>query len=136
MNRRDFLLFRTRKKERIVELSCERLYMQHLDIAAGAARASAHAQPLEAPFWSEGEPPLLIDQPTSEEFFQDLQCELLNADVVRIRDSHWLVGEEIRRSLDDVLAVVRAAGRPIEFCDVKEKVEPSKLAGSPTRGEK
>jgi len=120
MNRRDFLLFRTRKKERMVELSCERLYMQYLDATAGAARASAHTNEIDATSWSEGEPPLMIDQPTSEEFFLDLQRELLSADLVRIRDSHWLVDEKIRSRLDAVLAAVRAGGTRVESCGPKE----------------
>ncbi len=75
MNRRDFLSLSTKDSKRIVELSCERLYMRYVDARAGIGRPG-QSQPVDtnARPW-EGEPPIENETPTTRELFAALERE-------------------------------------------------------------
>jgi hypothetical protein len=75
MNRRDFL-HRTARRPRIVEICCERLFMQYVDAC------------------SAGSLPQLL---------QSLELELRTADEVRLTGREWLAREDFRRDLEPVL---------------------------------
>ena len=87
MNRRDFLTLRTRGEQRIVELSCERLYMRYADARSGVGRWDP-PPPIGATqqAW-EGEPPTQIRTPTTRDLFETLERELARADVLTVLDS-------------------------------------------------
>ena len=76
MNRRDFLTLRTKGQRRIVELSCERLYMRYADARSGVGRWAPPA-PIgkNQPAW-EGEPPPQIKAPPTYELVDTLACRL------------------------------------------------------------
>lgn len=113
MNRRDFLLLRTEEKDRVVELSCERLYMRYVDAQAIAGQLGDEPGAVGEPW--DGEPPTVIEARTSEELFQDLDRDLRDADVLRVLDSSWLVSEEFRHKFQALLASFRAHGGRVEF---------------------
>ena len=113
MNRRDFLLVRTRGKQRILELSCERLYVQYFD-----AESDLDSQDQEIPgepAWWSGEPPTVIERPTSEELFRDLEDELARADVLRVRDRNWLMNGAFQDRFEALLPTFRARGGHVEY---------------------
>ena len=113
MKRRDLLLLRTAEHDRVVELSCERLYMRYNDARAIAGQLGEAEDAGGAPW--DGEPPTEIEERTCEELFQDLDRELRGADVLRVLDRSWLVGEALRQELDALLASFRARGGRVEF---------------------
>ena len=113
MNRRDFLLVRTRGKQRVLELSCERLYVQYFD-AESDLDSRDQVNPGELAWWS-GEPPTVIERPTSEELFRDLAEELARADVLRVRDRDWLRKGAFRDRFEALLPMFRARGGRVEF---------------------
>jgi hypothetical protein len=106
MNRRDFLLFKRARGQRIAELSCERLYMRVVDTQLVSARASDDQ--------GDGEPPAVFETRTTEQVFADLECDLRQVDLVRVIGVEWLASPELKRRLDAVLGAFRAAGGHVE----------------------
>ncbi len=109
MNRRDFLLFRREGRDRVFELSCERLYVRWMD-----ARSDPAADPVDA--WSAGsdrwggEPPTLVRKPGVQDLFDDLERQLARADVLRLTGGEWLADEEFRRSVERLIEGFQARG--------------------------
>jgi hypothetical protein len=85
MNRRDFLSLRTGEP---ALLSCERLYMRYLD-----ARSDG----------------------TISEFFDHLAGDLRGVNVLRLTDTSWLAGDDLKTQLDAVLDAFRARGGRIDL---------------------
>jgi hypothetical protein len=111
MNRRDFLTFKSERRLRVVELSCERLYMQVLDtqVTGGADdRAGEEAS------WS-GEPAAVLARQTPDELFQQIDRDLNGVDVLRITDPHWRTAEALRRPLDAIVTRFRASGGRVDL---------------------
>lgn len=102
MNRRDFLLFRTTGGKRVVELSCERLYMRSLD--AQWTKPSSQFD-----IWND-DPLCVPDKPAVEELFRDLEGDLRGADVVRVIEMHWLASDDLKQRLEAILDRFRTSG--------------------------
>ncbi len=115
MNRRDFLTLSTSGGERILELSCERLYMRYVDARSGVGRSSGEPAPELKPW--EGEPPTAIKTPTTSELFEELERELAGADVLRVLERDWLTGEEFGREVEAHVEAFRRRGGRVEFHD-------------------
>ncbi len=117
MNRRDFLSLSTRDSKRIVELSCERLYMRYVDARSGIGRLDdSQAADTNPPSW-EGEPPTEIETPTTSELFEALEQELADADVLQVRDSDWLTSEEFGQQVEARVEAFRRRGGRVEIGD-------------------
>ena len=124
MNRRAFLRLTVRGKERVLELSCERLYMRWVDARVGAsgggdatARADpsgsgALAEPSEAP-WT-GEPPLEVVVPTRVQLLAELDARLQGAHVLRVTGSEWLASDDFRREVESRIEAFRSRGGRVE----------------------
>jgi hypothetical protein len=110
MDRRDFLLFRTKPKSRDVELSCEWLYMKCLDTHVTGQRPG---QSSDSPF-QYGEPPAVFDARTTRKLFDDLDEQLREVDTVRVTKMQWLTGD-LRREFGALLRAFRARGGRIEI---------------------
>jgi hypothetical protein len=117
VNRRDFLMFRRQREIRVLDLSCERLYMAYLDAKTGAARM-AHTVEAEDTLgcWT-GEPPTVTRQQTCDELLRDLRTAVEGVDVVRIHGSEWLANEEFREDFKNLLAAVSARGGKVEYAE-------------------
>lgn len=113
MNRRDFLMFRVQDRKKVVELSCERLYMHYLSVQAGAALALQDGGAEDEASWS-GEPPTVIAQLSWPEQLQALAREVASADVIRVLDPEWLAGEAFGRGIDAVLSNFAQRGGTVE----------------------
>jgi hypothetical protein len=83
MNRREFLLSTAGRPPRVLEWSCERLYMKYLDSR--------------------------LDE-TTEDMFASLEVELRAADELRVTDCAWLAREDLKAQLDPVLEGFRSRG--------------------------
>ena len=118
MNRRDFLTLSTRGKSRILELSCERLYMRYVDARAGIGRRLEDSGKIDAelPSWT-GEPPTQIDIPTTATLFEELERELADADVLRVRGHDWLADEEFGREVEARVEAFRCRGGHVKSSD-------------------
>jgi len=105
VNRREFLLFKKVRGQRVAELSCERLFMRVVDsqLMRGSS-VSSDDRP-----WV-GEPPRVVDEITTDELFADLERGLRGVDVVRVVDAAWLTSAELRKRLNSVLDGFRAGG--------------------------
>ena len=118
MNRRDFLLLRTEPQglqtlPRVVELSCERLYMRCLDTRVTGVQRDELTDSAEMSQWG-GEPPARFAERTPQQLLEELDRELREVDVLRVVDSQWLDGD-LRRDFEHLLAVFRARGGRVEI---------------------
>ena len=131
MNRRDFLLLRTEPRgletmPRVVQLSCEQLYMRCLDTqvtgeprdesadsGAPSAAPALGCGSAETALWG-GEPPARFAERTPQHLFEQLDRELREVEVLRVVDSQWLVGD-LRREFEHLMASFRARGGRVEI---------------------
>ena len=98
MDRRAFLRLRVKGRRRVLELSCERLFVRYVD--AQAANATARVDDVTPPSPWEGEPPTAITIETVVELFQDLERSLQEVGVVRVLDPRWLGDGDLRREVE------------------------------------
>jgi hypothetical protein len=110
MNRREFLTFKSERRLRIVELSCERLYMLLLD-AKSTRQPHEHAD--ENGSWCE-EPAAVFERRTSEQLLEEIDRDLTGADVLRITDAGWLASDALSGPLDVIVDRFRATGGRVE----------------------
>jgi hypothetical protein len=123
MNRREFLRLTVRGRERVLELSCERLYVRWIDAQAGAAfgddlmRADAENLEDELSFldadW-DGEPLLDVVVPTTAELFEELERRLRSVQVLRVTGREWLAGDDFRREVESRIEAFRRRGGRVE----------------------
>ena len=126
MNRRDFLLLRRAPSSRIVELSCQQLYVRYLDtkITGGAGdRQEADAAPHA---WG-GEPAPVFEERTFADVLRSIEDGLRDADVVRLNESAWLACEDVKLGLDRVLDAFRARGGRVEPDGLRLTAQGSRL---------
>jgi len=115
MNRRDFLMLKRRGKERVLELSCERLYMRYTDAKSDALRRSQPSEVFGDPQRWDGEPPTEIVTQETSELFDELERELASADVLHVLDRDWLVGDAFRREVETRFDAFRRRGGRVEY---------------------
>ena len=110
INRRDFLRLRVAQGQRVLDLSCQSLYMRLLETSAGATAADSGDEfdPIR------GEPPTIVRATTREELAQQLDAQMHNVDAVRLNESGWLESDDLRTFLAPLLAAFRERGGRIE----------------------
>lgn len=121
MNRRAFLLLRTRGRERVLELSCQRLYVRWADararagaaVAAGTEGAAGTEVAGLQNAWG-GEPPTELVVPTVEQILGELERGLAEADVLRVAETEWLSDPSFRGVIEPRVAAFREAGGRVE----------------------
>jgi len=109
LDRRAFLRLATRGRERLLEISCERLYVRWVDAPAKpTARSLAEAMS----GWTEhtGEPPAYFVLQTRDELLAQLDASLAGAHAVRLCEPEWLADADLRREVDARLAAFRQRG--------------------------
>jgi len=112
MNRRGFLLLKTKGRERVMELSCERLYMRWAD-ARSRAGAAVAAEPGVHGVW-EGEPPSELMTQTIEDLLVELDRGLAQADVLRVVDREWLSDVAFSDAVERRIGGFRERGGRVE----------------------
>lgn len=113
MNRRDFLSFGRSADQRVMELSCQQLYMQAFERRLMAEPSAADVGESSDPAASD-EPPSRFDQATEEELFADLERRLHDVDVLRLVDVEWLAGADFRARVEALCTALRARGGRVE----------------------
>jgi hypothetical protein len=113
MKRRDFLLFRRTRHARIIEIPCERIYMNYVDASVAAPRPPDEPRDGSLP----GEPAAELAGPAPKEALETLSPQLQDVDVVRVIDRHWLAADDLNREFDTFLAAFIARGGRVEFVD-------------------
>jgi len=115
MDRRAFLLLTTRGRERVLELSCERLYMRWADARSGVGRpVGATGRDGNDPRPWDGEPTTEIVTMTTADLFNELELELAQADVLRVVGRVWLNDDEFRRDVEARVEAFRIGGGRVE----------------------
>lgn len=109
LDRRNFLRLATRGRERVLDVSCERLYVRWVD-APVAARPATLVD--EAAGWSEepGEPALRTVVQTREELLGQLDAGLAGAHSVRLNEPEWLAHADLSREVYARIARFRSRG--------------------------
>jgi hypothetical protein len=113
MNRREFLRLRVSGRERILELSCEPLYMRWVDARSGLGSTGVTDAEGPAHMWG-GEPPLDVTVPTPEQLFAELERRLAGVDVLRVKGREWLVPGDFRREVESRIEAFRRRGGRVE----------------------
>lgn len=114
MNRRDFLRLRVRGGERVLELSCERLYVRYVDALAAERGRRVPDQGAPRPWEEPGEPPLEVAERGAADLFAELDRRLASTDVLELIDREWLQPPDLRREIEARLVAFRARGGRIE----------------------
>ena len=112
MNRRDFLFLRRTPRGRVLELSCQALYMRTLE---GDAPTT---QPKSTIFNHEpwmGEPPADFDKPSADDWLQQIENQLRDVDVLKLFDQEWLISTPISERIEPLLEAFRARGGRVEY---------------------
>ncbi len=112
MNRRDFLMLKTERGIRTVELSCQRLHMYCLEMRVTSGGQNEEFDPAE-----DGEPPTAFNERTTEQLFESLGRDLDGVDLLRVVEHRWLSegDEELQREFDGLVASFRDSGGRVEF---------------------
>jgi hypothetical protein len=113
MNRRDFLLFRPTRHTRVVEIPCERIYMNCLGAAMTEARPPGEPRDESMP----GEPAPESAERTTRDVLESIDTQLKDVDLVRVIDRHWIASDALSREFDAFLAAFIARGGRVEFVD-------------------
>jgi len=112
LNRRDFLKCRVSAGRRILELSCEKLYMRYQDARSGAGRLqiSNHDDSTR-----HDEAARAIDLPKLEAIFTELERQLLEADELHLLEREWLAGGDFAREVGARIDAFAERGGRVEL---------------------
>lgn len=108
LRRRDLLRLRTPSRDRVLELSCQQLYMRYLE----ARRGRPDPAPLDDS--ALGEPDAAHDVPGVPDLIEGLTRDLATADVLRIVEREWLVDPDLRREVERLVEAFIARGGRVE----------------------
>ena len=109
MDRRAFLSLGSRGRLRVLDLSCEALYMRWVD--ARARMVSGADEPVTP---ESGEPPTRIAAENPEELLDEIVRRLANADTLRMTDAQWLSDEGLRDRVEAIVAAFERRGGRVE----------------------
>ncbi len=115
MKRRDFLRFRSSGGQRIVYLSCQRLYMNLCDVRTGREAAVAAMDAGTEDEWWTGEPPAVVESGSVEQLWNDVAAEIEAADVLVLEAREWLQGNELSARLEQLLSTYRETGGEVRI---------------------
>jgi hypothetical protein len=86
--------------------------MRWIDAQAGHAvdRSAVRAGPMT---W-DGEPPLDVVVPTTDQLMAELDARLASADVLRVSGREWLASDDFRREVESRIEAFRRRGGRVE----------------------
>ena len=115
VNRRDFILCRATSSGKIVEISCETLYMHIMDIQTASRVSRLKVSGENKNTWMSDEPSLYFDTGSVESLFCDLQSQVNNCKKIRLLNTSWIVNGLFRDKMETLLANFRELGGEIEI---------------------
>jgi hypothetical protein len=112
LSRRNFLRCRVSEGRRVLELSCESLYMRYQDARSGASRQQAlsHGEAT-----SNRESPTGFALPSPDAIFAELERRLAEVDELRVREREWLDGGDFGRAVLARIEAFRQRGGRVEL---------------------
>ena len=115
LDRRAFLRLTVRGKERVLDLSCERLYVRWVNARAGvgSAAGASFADGAAAPP-CDGEPLLDVVVPGIDDVLAELDGRLQGAHVLRVSGREWLADEGFRGAVESRIEAFRRRGGRVE----------------------
>ena len=115
VSRRDFLTLRTSGTKRVLELSCEPLFMRYVDACSSVGvRGGGDASAADS-FTVFGEPQTDIDLPTVQALFAELEGKLCDADVLRVMGREWLSDADFGRRVSACIDGFVSRGGRVEY---------------------
>jgi hypothetical protein len=112
MNRRDFLFLRRTPRERVLELSCQALYLRTLEGDAPTTQSEGTVFTHEP--WM-GEPPADFDKPAADDWLCQIENQLKDVDVLKLIDDEWLKATTISDQIEPLIAAFRARGGRVDY---------------------
>lgn len=112
LSRRDFLRLHVSKGKRVLELSCERLYMRYADACSDAARrqVSNHDDFVRGSGPSTG-----FGLPTPTDLFDELERQLAEADELCVLEPDWLNGGSFGREVGERVDTFEQRGGRVRY---------------------
>jgi len=115
MNRRDFIFLKNSDKGKVLELSCESLYMQFLDIQTADRVYEDGADTTDPSSCLSSELPTQLTTHKVECFFGDLHAQLRNCSNLRLLDPGWIVAGDFGNKIEVLLRAYKASGGIVEI---------------------
>lgn len=123
VNRREFIFFKNRSNgKEVIELSCETLYMQFMDIETAGSIFEEETKSINENSWLSDEPPVQLTINSTDDFFDDLQAQLSGCKKLRLLDSSWIVVGKFKEKIEYLLYVYETSGGEIEFVNKLDKL--------------
>ncbi|NNC65157.1 MAG: hypothetical protein HKN84_10255 [Gammaproteobacteria bacterium] len=112
LSRRDFLRMHVSRGKRMLELSCERLYMRYADARSNAARrqVSNHDDFVGGSRRSTG-----FEVPTPTDLFDEFERQLGEADELRVLEPDWLNEGEFGREVGARVETFEQRGGQVQY---------------------
>jgi hypothetical protein len=107
ISRREFLRFRRTERGKVLELSCQALFMR-------ASDATIESGPEEEWTPSMGEPPAVFHRRSTDELIDSFEMDLRDAQVLRLVGAEWLDNMAGAARIQKVIAAFRAHGGIVE----------------------
>ena len=126
LSRRDFLKMRVSEGRRVLEVSCERLFMRYTDACSDAARrqVSNHDDPIGLARPSAG-----FETPTPESLFHEFERQLAQVDELRVLEPDWLNGGAFAREVGARVDAFEQRGGQVRFGSFS--ASPTRTDGAP-----
>ncbi|MEX0963088.1 MAG: hypothetical protein WDZ52_03465 [Pseudohongiellaceae bacterium] len=122
MNRRSFIFFTDTSNGKVVDLSCETLYMHIMDIQTASSIAKMGQSTVDGNNWVSDEPAAYLATSSIETLFRDLQFQLSSCKKLRVFDSSWVLTGLIKNEMETLMANFRELGGEIEFVNNADKL--------------
>jgi len=107
ISRRDFLRFRRTERGKVLELSCQALFMR-------ASDATIESEPAEEWTSAMGEPPAVFHRRSTNELIDSFETDLREAQVLRLVGPEWLDNMAGVDRIQRAIAAFRARGGIVE----------------------
>jgi hypothetical protein len=107
VSRRDFLRLRRTERGKLLEVSCQALFMRTADAAI---------EPDPSQDWEPGmgEPPSVIHRRSADDLIASLEHDLRGAQILRLLEPEWLENMPASERIQGVIAAFRARGGIVE----------------------
>jgi hypothetical protein len=105
VSRRDFLRLRVSEGKRVLELSCERLFMRYHDACSDVARRQVSNHE-DVP----GDAAMGFATPPADALYAELERRLADADELRVLETEWLGDGGFAREIEARVDAFRARG--------------------------
>jgi len=112
LSRRDFLRLHVSEGKRVLELSCERLFMRYQDAQSGVGRRQISNHDDVTP-WAQQ--PTGFDTPTLDELFAEFERQLAEVDELCVLEPDWLNGGAFGREVGVRVEAFERRGGHVAF---------------------